>query len=64
MGAGSIDVLESVLGCSLQEACDVLNGRGSRSYLVAGDANARGSSPAGGLKNGESPNVRGFRESG
>jgi integrase len=27
MGAGSIDVMEGVLGCSLQEACDVLTGR-------------------------------------
>jgi integrase len=27
MGAGSIEVLEGVLGCSLQEACDVLTGR-------------------------------------
>jgi hypothetical protein len=32
MGAGSIEVLEGVLGCSLQEACDVLTGRD----LVAG----------------------------
>ena len=27
MGTGSIEVLETVLGCSLQEACDVLTGR-------------------------------------
>jgi hypothetical protein len=64
MGAGSIDVLETVLGCSLQEACDVLNGRGSRGHLIAGAANDRRSSPAGGFKNGESPDVRGVRESG
>ena len=27
VGARSIEVLEGILGCSLQEACDVLTGR-------------------------------------
>jgi len=43
MGAGSIEVLEGVLGCSLQEACDVLTGRVlvASSYPRADEATTR-----------------------
>jgi integrase len=40
MGAGSIDVLEGVLGCSLAEACEALTGSQSRSHLVSASARA------------------------
>jgi hypothetical protein len=48
MGAGSIEVLEGVLGCLLQEACDVLTGRvlvaSSYPEPAASDHRTRGTS--------------------
>jgi hypothetical protein len=60
MGAGSVEVLEGVLGCSLQEACDVLSGRGSRSQFVVSGGGDRTSNPATGPKNTESPGFPGL----
>jgi integrase len=49
VGAGSIEVLEGILGCSLQEACDVLTGRvfvaSSYPEPAVGERPARGPGP-------------------
>jgi hypothetical protein len=49
VGAGSIEVLEGILGCSLQEGCDVLTGRvlvaGPYSETAVRDRPARGARP-------------------
>lgn len=55
MGTGSIEVLEGVLGCSLDEAAEVLNGRRSRSQFVASEPNEASADRRFGLQNGESP---------
>ncbi|HYZ80690.1 MAG TPA: hypothetical protein VE571_05455, partial [Solirubrobacteraceae bacterium] len=64
MGAGSIEVLEAVVGCSLAEAAEVLNGRGSRSQFVVGGQDESANSRREGPRSAETPPERGFRESG
>jgi len=64
MGAGSTEALEGVLGCSLQEACDVLTGRVlvANSYpdLAAGDRGHREVRPG----TSKGPDLQGLSESG
>ncbi len=60
MGAGSIEVLEGVLGCELGEAAEVLDGRGSRSQFVVSDPHERTTSRLTEPENGESPGFPGL----
>jgi hypothetical protein len=58
--AGSSRSWRASLAASLQEACDVLSGRGSRSQFVVSETTDRGSNPTSGPKNTESPGFPGL----
>lgn len=64
MGAGSIVVLEGILGGNLDEAAEVLNGRDSRSQFVGSDPRVPAASRSNRPRNDERPAERAFLRSG